>query len=73
MRYYFALGRDGVFPRLLARTNPRTHAPYHAGELQTCCLMVLPGAFMVAGADPMIDIVTGFGGVIVLINTFLWA
>jgi amino acid transporter len=73
MRYFFALGRDGVFPRLLAKTNPKTHAPYHAGELQICCLIVLLGAFMLAGADPMIDIVTGFGGVIVLINTFLWA
>ena len=73
MRYFFALGRDGVLPRSLAKTNPKTHAPYHAGELQICCLIVLLGAFMVAGADPMIDIVTGFGGVIVLINTFLWA
>jgi len=36
-------------------------------------LVVLLGAFMVAGADPMTDIVTGFGGLVVLINTFLWA
>jgi amino acid transporter len=73
MRYFFALGRDGVFPRLLAMTDRKTHTPYHAGELQICCLIVLLGTFMIAGADPMIDIVTGFGGVIVLINTFLWA
>ncbi|MFN0179588.1 MAG: amino acid permease [Gemmatimonadales bacterium] len=73
MGYFFALGRDGVLPRLLAKTSPRTHAPYHAGELQIGCLVVLLGAFMAAGADPMTDIVTGFGGVIVLINTFLWA
>jgi amino acid transporter len=73
MRYFFALGRDHVFPHVLAKTHPKTHAPYHAGELQIVCLIVLLGGFMLAGADPMIDIVTGFGGVIVLINTFLWA
>ncbi len=72
-RYLFALGRDHILPQSLRKIDPVSNVPRNAGGAQIGCLLIMLGFFMVIGADPMVDIVTGFGGVIVLINVVLWA
>lgn len=65
-RYFFSLGRDGVLPRVLARTNAVSQAPANAGVLQTVLLTVFLGLFILAGADPITVIVASVGGMVTL-------
>ena len=46
-RVYYAMARDGVLPKLVARTDPRTGAPIWAVAIQTAlaCLLVALGTF----------------------------
>ncbi len=63
-RYLYALGRVGVLPRLLGRTNPRNGAPRHASIVQLAFGSVVALGFWLAGLDPVADLtasMTGFG------------
>jgi amino acid transporter len=57
-RYAFALGREGVFPRAFARTNPRTGAPVVASAAQSALAFVVVGLFAVLGQDPVLKLFT---------------
>ncbi|MEU0940918.1 APC family permease [Embleya sp. NPDC005971] len=58
-RYLHALARDRVLPRVLARTDPRTHSPANASLLVTALTVLGVGGFQLFGADPYLQ-------------TFLW-
>ncbi|MET8249420.1 APC family permease [Streptomyces sp. NPDC005202] len=54
-RYLYAIGREGVFPRLqrtLGRTHPVHGSPYVAGFVQTGISALIIGLFWAAGKDP---------------------
>lgn len=61
-RYLFSLGREGVLPRGLARTNARTHAPMAGSLAQSVLALVVLVVFAVIGAeqDVMFPVVTLF-------------
>jgi amino acid transporter len=65
-RYFYALGRDGTLPPVLARTHPRWHSPYIAGLFQIALLAAIVFGFAIAGLDPLTNLstaMTGFGAV----------
>ncbi|WP_051753414.1 APC family permease [Streptosporangium amethystogenes] len=70
-RYFFALGREGLLPRVLGRTHPRTRAPWAAGLLQTVVAAVVIAVFAAFGLDPYLGLLLwgsalGFLGIITL-------
>ncbi|AUI59976.1 APC family permease [Amycolatopsis sp. BJA-103] len=63
-RYLYALGRVGVLPRLLGKTDPRNGAPRYASIVQLTFGSLVAVAFRLAGLDPVADLtasMTGFG------------
>ncbi|WP_410599236.1 APC family permease [Amycolatopsis sp. lyj-90] len=63
-RYLYALGRVGVLPRLLGKTDPRNGAPRYASIVQLAFGSLVAVAFRLAGLDPVADLtasMTGFG------------
>ena len=62
-RYIFALARDGVLPRRLARTHPTHRSPYVASLSQLAVVTVVLAIFALAGADPVLVIGTALVGV----------
>ena len=77
-RYAFALGREGVLPRVLSHVQSRTGAPYVASLLQTTLALVIVGVFAIAGADPVLKLFTwltnlGALGVLLLMATTSFA
>jgi amino acid transporter len=70
-RYFFALGREGVFPRAFARVSPSTGAPYIGSIVQSAIALVIVGWFAFADKDPVLHLFTwltnlGAVGVILL-------
>lgn len=57
-RYTFALGREGVFPRVFARVNARTGAPYVASAAQSVLALVVVGLFAITNQDPVLKLFT---------------
>jgi amino acid transporter len=57
-RYVYALGREGVFPRVFARTHPKTGAPYVGSMAQSVLALVVVAAFVLADADPVLKLFT---------------
>ncbi|MBO9707369.1 MAG: APC family permease [Caulobacter sp.] len=51
-RYLFALGREGVLPRALARLHPTYGSPYVAGLAQAISALALIAVFAIARLDP---------------------
>ncbi|MEV8067773.1 APC family permease [Streptomyces sp. NPDC085995] len=70
-RYFHSLGSAGVLPRRLSRTN-RQGAPYAAGLLQSVLALLLTVPFALAGADPVLTLLTWGGGVSVLALMLLY-
>ncbi|WP_308114113.1 APC family permease [Streptomyces brasiliscabiei] len=70
-RYFHSLGVTGVLPGWLARTN-RQGAPYTASLVQTLVTLAMVVPFAVAGADPVITLLTWGGGVGVLALLLLY-
>ncbi len=69
-RYTFALGREGVLPRLFGRTTAR-NAPRNASLAQTALAFVVLIVFAAAGWDPLVQLfywgsTTGGLGVLLL-------
>lgn len=70
-RYFYAMGREGLLPRALGRTHPRTKAPLAAGLVQTVLAAVAVVVFAVFGIDPYLGLLLwgsalGFLGIICL-------
>lgn len=61
-RYLFALARDGVLPRRLARTHRVHGSPHVAGMVLAAVLIVSMAAASVAGLDPLLNISTSLVG-----------
>jgi amino acid transporter len=61
-RYLFALGREGMLPRALARTHSKRGTPYVGSAVQVAISAVVIGAFAIGGADPYLLIGTSMGG-----------
>jgi amino acid transporter len=57
-RYFFALGRERVFPGPFGRTSPRTGAPVTGSVTQSAIALIVVGAFAIAGADPVLKLFT---------------
>lgn len=51
-RYLYALGREGILPRVLGRTSASTGAPHVAVGVQTGLALVVVAVFALLGADP---------------------
>lgn len=64
-RYLHSLGSTGVLPARLSHTN-RHGAPHTAGLTQTVLALCMVVPFAVAGADPVVTLLTWGGGVAVL-------
>lgn len=60
-RYFFALGREGVLPEVLARTNRRTGAPAAGSLLQTALGLVVVAVFAMASRDPFTELFSWLG------------
>ncbi|GGS23554.1 amino acid permease [Streptomyces humidus] len=70
-RYFHSLGAAGVLPRWLSRTN-RQGAPYAASSVQTVIAIAMVIPFALAGADPVLTLLTWGGGVGVLALVLLY-
>jgi amino acid transporter len=70
-RYFHSLGATGILPRWLSRTN-RQGAPYTASLAQTVVALVMVVPFALAGADPVLTLLTWGGGVGVLALMLLY-
>ncbi len=76
-RYSFALGREGVMPRLLGRTRARTGAPLVASITQSVVALIVIVLFAVEGWDPLLRLffwlgtTGGFGILVLLLGTSL--
>src|SRR4029078_2530651 len=55
-RYQFALGREGVLPKLWARTHPRTAAPGAGSLTQSAVGLVVLAVYAAAGVDPLVHL-----------------
>jgi amino acid transporter len=60
-RYFFALGREGLLPRSLAKTSKRTGAPAAGSLAQTALALVVVSVFALAERDPIIELFTWLG------------
>ncbi|MFY1637750.1 APC family permease [Solwaraspora sp. WMMB335] len=72
-RYLFALGREGVLPAALGRTNRRTGAPKLGSLTQSTLAVAVIVAYPAAGLDPITHLffwltVTGGLGVLILMT-----
>jgi amino acid transporter len=62
-RYHFALARDGVLPRALARTHPKYGSPIAGSAAQLALTAIVVIAFALAGQDPYLVMGIGLYGV----------
>src|SRR5262249_31693120 len=75
--YSFALGREGVLPRLLGRTRARTGAPLVSSIAQSLTALIVIIVFAVEHWDPLLRLffwlgtTGGFGILVLLISTSL--
>lgn len=61
-RYLYALARDGVLPRILAKTHKRYGSPHVAGLVLSVVLVIVMGLCALAGLDPLLNISTSLTG-----------
>ena len=76
-RYLFALGREGVLPTALGRTNPRSGAPRTASVTQSTLAVLTIGVYAIFGLDPLVKLffwvgmLGGFGVLLLITATSL--
>lgn len=63
IRYLFALGRDGMLPRVLARTHRRYQTPYVGCVVVAVVGVVMLVPFALVGADPIINLFPAVSGI----------
>jgi amino acid transporter len=57
-RYAFALGREGVIPRIFGTVHANTGAPVVASLFQSALALAVIGLFAAVGADPLLTLFT---------------
>ncbi|MBM7515061.1 APC family permease [Nocardioides nitrophenolicus] len=62
-RYLMAFGREGVLPRYLAHTHPERQTPQAAGITQAALVAVVALVYVLAGADPYVDLGSQAAGI----------
>ena len=62
-RYHFALARDGLLPRALARTHPKHGSPIGGSAAQLALTAIVVIAFALAGQDPYLKMGVALYGV----------
>ena len=72
-RYLFALGREGVLPRLLGRTSSRSGAPKVGSLVQSALALIVILTYLVLDLDPLVQLffwvgMTGGFGALLLIT-----
>jgi len=77
-RHFFALGREGLLPRSLSRTNRRTGAPLAGSVTQSVLALVVVAVFALAGLDPVSDLFAWLGttasaGVVIIMIAVSWS
>lgn len=72
-RYFFAVGRDGLLPAPLARVHPKHQSPYLASVLQSLLALSIVLSFVIAGADPVLQLFAWFTNVATLCLILLMA
>lgn len=65
-RYLFALGREGMLPRMFGRSHPRLDSPHVASLVVTVVTAVLLGLFMLGNADPLVTVLSSTFGLATL-------
>ncbi|MGH8330418.1 MAG: APC family permease, partial [Pseudomonas sp.] len=55
-RYPFALAREGILPRIFARTHSKHRSPWMASIVQSVLAAVVVIPFWITGADPLNDL-----------------
>lgn len=55
-RYLFTLGRERMLPRVLSRVHPRYHSPSVASGVQAGIALVVLTCFVIADADPYLQV-----------------
>jgi amino acid transporter len=60
-RYFFALGREGVLPDVLGRTNRRNGSPVAGSLTQSVTALVVVAGFAIAGREPIFELFTWLG------------
>jgi amino acid transporter len=70
-RYFYVMGRERLLPRALTRTHPRRGTPQVANLVQISVVLVIIGAFMIAGEDPFLSLFSWSSGVAALGIIFL--
>ncbi|WP_022919254.1 APC family permease [Ruania albidiflava] len=73
-RYMFSLGREGVLPRALGRTSPRSSSPRAASLVQSAIGAAVIAGYALGGLDPLVELffyagTAGGLGVLMLITT----
>lgn len=61
-RYLFALGRERVLPRALARVGVHTGGPLAGSLVQSSLALIVVVIFAASGADPILALFTWFSG-----------
>ncbi|ALG15502.1 APC family permease [Kibdelosporangium phytohabitans] len=74
-RYFFALGREGVLPDGLGRTNRRNGAPVAGSLTQSVVALLVVAGFAITGREPIFELFTWLGATastgVVLIMTMV--
>src|SRR5690625_1588153 len=73
-RYMFSLGREGVLPRALGHTSPRSSSPRAASLVQSAIGGAVIAGYALGGLDPLVELffyagTAGGLGVLMLITT----
>ncbi len=72
-RYFFATGRDGLLPARLGRVHHRHQSPHQASVLQSVTALAIVLCFVVAGADPVLQLFSWFTNLATLCLVLLMA
>lgn len=62
-RYLMAFGREGVLPRALSHTHPVHQTPVVAGITQASLTVIVVAVYLLADADPYVDLGSQMAGV----------
>jgi amino acid transporter len=55
-RYLYALGREGILPRMLGRTHPQHGSPYKASFVQSGVAFLVVAGFAIFDQDPYLSL-----------------
>ena len=72
-RYFYALGREHLLPKMLATTHPKYKSPWFAGIVQSLLAVVFIGLTRVFGVDPYLGLLLWGSALGMLGIIFLWA